>query len=687
MDEQRSMSQEVSARERRRVYLWLGAAALLLRSFYFSEHIGSAFFGIPILDEKYYVELARRLLEGQAPEVLNPGFRPWLYAAFLASIFSLVGDLGLPVALAVQHLLGVGTTLMVCSLGMRLYRRAAAGWLAGGLYILAGPPLFFEGEVLITAGFTFLAVASLWLILRALQASQLGVAAAPWWWLGVGLQLGLAAQARPNILLLGLAVPWVVLASVGRATYRRDTWRRVVLMTAMAVLGCVTMLASFGLAQRSLIGRFQWLPQSGGINLYLGNKQGADGMQPRQDQWVSYGDVYRDSVQVFAEQVYRQRTGQTTEEVDPAVVSHYWLRQTIDEVRADPAAWGRLMLRKGLYLLSDGEIPNNKSYDFVRRYESTVLRWLPIRWGALVALAVLGCLGAWMAESKRVEDGPRFIAVGLYLLFLASGIWLFFVNGRYRMPLWPVLAALAAGGLLFLWQAAQQHRWRRLIGGGGLVLTLLAVGVSVDGAVRETHIRPLEYRDFFYRSLAHYEKGRLEDALQDAQRSVAALDVAVTDDAAVWFQQGNVALALGDDSLAFESYRHASELTPGEPRIFNNMGILHERRGRYRDAYEGYRFALALSEDYAPALVNLALLEIRAGLMSSAEERLRKATQLGDRSVPALCGLAFLARSRGDVEAARRWAEDARRRDAEAAMRILMELGEPLDAKRLGIKP
>lgn len=670
----------VTARQRRRVYLWLGAVALLLRCLYLSEHSASAFFGIPILDERYYDELARRLLEGRGAAILNPGFRPWLYPGLLAAIYALAGEHGMVAAQVLQHLMGVGVTLLVCSLAMEIYRRAAAGWLAGGLYVLAGPPLFYEGELLITTCFTLLALITLRCLVAAVTA---GAAKARWWWLAVGLCLGLTVQARPNILLLALAVPFLALAGAGQAPGR---WRRAAHWTALAAVGCVAVLACFGWLQRPLIGTFQWLPQSGGINLYLGNEQGADGMQPRQDEWVSYGEAYRDSVQVFAETIYRRAVGRPEEPVTAAAVSRYWMGRTWQEIRADPAAWGELMALKVIYLFTDFEIPNNKSYDFMRRHESTLLRWLPIRWGLLLGLAAVG----WGGTFGRLPPAQRLRLLPLYsyIWLLAVGICLFFVNGRYRIPLWPAVAVLAGGGGLYLWSVLSARRWRWLGMASLLLLATLLVSGGLGAKVRQTSFQDLQYRDFFYRSLAYYEKGQLEPALEDARRSIAALQAAGSEDAAVWFQLGNVAMALGDDALAFDSYRRASELTPDEPRIYNNMGILHERQGRYADAYRGYNYALVLADEgYPPALVNMALLELRAGLVSSAAIRLKGAASLAEPTVPALCAMAFVARAQGDAEQARRLIEEARRRDSEVALRVLMELEQPLDLKSLGIDP
>ncbi len=66
-----------------RVLFWVGVAAFIVRFLYFTEHAGSPFFHIAILDEKFYQALGRALAEGGDASRLNPGFRPWLYPLFL----------------------------------------------------------------------------------------------------------------------------------------------------------------------------------------------------------------------------------------------------------------------------------------------------------------------------------------------------------------------------------------------------------------------------------------------------------------------------------------------------------------------------------------------------------------------------------------------------------------------------
>lgn len=640
-----------------RVLLWLAAVGVGVRLAYLAEHAGSAFFGVPVLDEKYYDAVARALLAGGDVAGLNPGFRPFLYPLFLAACHRLGGDWGYPLALLAQHLLGVATALLAADVAARVFRRASAGALAGGLYLLAGPPLFFEGELLITTLFTFLLTAQLWLLARLDPDRTPG-------WLAAGGWTGLAAQARPNALLIAAAYPAAALL------LGRDGRGRRLRGAAVAVAGTLLVLVLFALLARPWIGRFQLLPSSGGINLYLGNRAGADGMVPRQERWVTYGEEYRDSVQVYAAEVYRRETGDP--DPDPAAVSRYWTRRTVAEIRSDPGRWLRLMGRKLLFFIGDREIPNNKSYAFIRAEESALLRLLPVRWWLLFALAPLGAVAAWRSGERR----PLFWLVALLALH-AAGVLLFFVNSRYRLPVWPAMAVLAAGGLLALLRAARQRRWRRLATGTAVAAALALLSLADTTGVEP----PGPARDLFFRSLAHLQKGNLTAAEADARRSLEI----EPGDPAVHFQLGNVALAAGDDALAFASYRRAAELAPGEPRIYNNMGILHERRGRPADAYRGYLHAIELAPGYAPALVNAALLELRAGLADRAAEKLRKAEKAGADPVAVTCARAFLAQARDREEEAERLLAEARRRDPEQVERLLRAHRRKLPPEALGV--
>ncbi|MEM7352367.1 MAG: hypothetical protein AAF657_16315 [Acidobacteriota bacterium] len=647
-----------------RTLFWVGAAALVVRFLYFYDHAGSAFFHVTILDEKFYDSVARAIVAGDDAAALNAGFRPWLYPLVLSALYALGGEWGYVLALIFQHLLGVATAVMVCAVAMRLFGRPLAGAVAGGLYVLAGPPLFFEGELLITSLFTFLGTTLLWILSRA---EPLGNGSS-WRWIAAGLCLGLAAQARPNVLLFLAAFPTAALLLRSGPSSRR--W----LHAAAAIFGVLFALLGFAAAQQDLAGRFQLIPGAGGVNFYLGNKTGADGMIPRQDRQITYAEDYRDSVQVFAEELYREEQGRGVAALSPGDVSTYWLGRALEDILADPLGWAGLMGRKIWFLAWNHEIPNNKSYDFTYQQESSLLSYLPVRWWWLLSLAVLGLPPVW-----RGGDRQLFYWIGAFLILHALGVVLFFVNSRYRIPMWPGMAVLAAGGVLTVIDVVR----RRSVSGLVFVGLTLA-GVAAISLINWLQIPPQGFaRDYYFRALAYMEKDQLDEAFDDALRSVG-LD---PKEPAPRFHLGNVALALGNDDLAYRHYQVASGLSPPEPRILNNMGIISERRKRPDIAYGYYRRALLTAADYGPALVNVALLELRAGLADRAQPRIERAEALGLESVPLLCARAFLEFENGRPQEARRILQQARTSDPATVDQLIGEMRRRLKPETLQFTP
>lgn len=647
-----SRAPEPSRHATRRILLWVMGASAIVRLLYLTEHAASAYFNVAILDEAFYDAVARALLAGSGLEAVNPGFRPLLYPLFLAVFYGLGGESGPALAIAAQHGLGVLTVGLISWTAIRLFRRPAAGAVAGTLYLLAGPPLYFEGERLIATLFTFLVSLELALLAQALGRED---ETASWRvWALAGVVVGLAIEARPNAAVFLGVFPLLLLSAPRRARPG---------LVATALASAVFVHLAFVALTFQLSGRFELFPGSGGINFYLGNKPGADGMIPRQDRGVSHGETYRDSVEAFAEETYREVLRERGQEAPPELaageVSRYWRAHTVELIRQDPFRWLLLLGRKTGFLLWNHEIPNNKSYAFIRDQESAILRALPVAWWCLLSLAPLGVVLAW-------RRGRREILVALLglLLLHAAGVVLFFVNSRYRLPLWPGMAILAAGGLLMLVETLRARRWRQLAWASGLVAALatLSLGPWLGAEL------PSASRDFFFRSIAHLERGELERAAADAERSLE-LEL---NDAAARFQLGNVALAQGELELALESYRLAASLEGDEPRIFNNLGIVLEKLDRPAEAYASYLHAASLGGGYAPAWVNAALLDLRVEQrIDDAAAKIAEAQRLGSDEVSLLVARALVAKLAGRAAEAEDLLAEARRRDAAVVEEIL----------------
>lgn len=622
---------------------WVLLAGLLLRFAYFVEHGASPFFNVPLLDEKFYDSAAAGLLGGGDLAELNPAFRSLGYPAFLAACYWLGGDSGRILAVAAQHLLGLGTALLAAWLAFRLFRSPAAAAVAAALYLFAGPPLYFEGELLAETLFTFeMALVAVLLARCFPDRGRL----APW--LLAGAAIGLAAQTRPNALVAVGAL--VLLAAWGRPAGRR--------LSAAAAGSLATLALLFGCAalQMPWVGRFELLPSQGGVNLYLGNKRGADGMIPRQASATTYGDAYRDSVQLWSEEVFRQERGRPP--ASPAELSRFWTAKTAGEIAAAPGAWLRLLGRKTLYLFSNTEIPNNKSYEFAQ-IDTRLLAFL-LRFFILASFA-----GAGIAAATRGGDRATLAAILLLALMLALGAIAFFVNARFRLPLWPLMAALGGGALLTR-EEGRRAFWAATAGSALGVLSALAPPWPDQ--------LPGLGRDYFFRSLASFEKGDFVRSREDA-RIATSLE---PDDAAAKVQLGNAALAQGDREVAYRAFSQAVALLPAEPRGFHNLGLVFERLDKPGDAYAAYLRAIELSADFSPPYAQAALLEIRAGLLDRAEAHLDHLAGRGYDSLTYTCARAFLQLARGDREAAQRLLVPALRLDRAAVEDLVRQNSVPL---------
>jgi Flp pilus assembly protein TadD len=628
--------------------------ALVIRVAYWSEHVRSAFFAVPLLDERYYDLVAQTLAAGGDLTVFG-GFRPLLYSAFMSLGYLLAGpELARPLVLFTQHGLGVLTTVFVTLTAARAARSPRAGLAAGGVFALASPPLFFEGEMLLTTLLTFVLSGSILAMAMARDPDRRGA----WrYWALSGTLAAVGVQAWPNVLVWFVAM--AAAAGIAAVAGRRALATACCIWVTAAILA----LLPFGFANALQTGRYQVLTAAGGINFYLGNRGGADGMTPVQDRSVSYAGPYDDPVRVYAEQEYQRIHPSAPPRPDPAAVSRYWQQSGINEIRAAPGDWLRLMLRKTGYMLWNREIANNKTFSFTLRHESRLLRCLPVRWWLLAGLAPIGAVVIW-------RRGDRVLLLLLAALSgsFGAGIVLFFVNGRFRIPLWPPMCVLAG--------AALAHGWRADYGGHRIrILTHGLAGLMLAGTfLGGVGVPPESYaRDFFFRSKARLIKGDAAGAASDIAESLR-LDENNPD---ALFQLASVRFVNGDLAGSRSVLTNYTRRWPDDPQAWSNLGVVCHRLNRNLEAYEACSRALERDPRNANAVLTRAMLLVRAGQLPEALQVLNRAQGADDRA-DGLATRSALARRMGSTEQAEGYAAQARNVDATLTEDILTLLATPL---------
>lgn len=363
---------------------------------------------------------------------------------------------------AVLAALGAGFV----ALTTRLLFDTKAGHLAGLLFALCGPVVFFAGITIKTTLVLSLLAAAGYFVVRYLRGAAV-------WNLVLGLLLlALTALERNNALVL---VGWVAALALGRAVSTREWWMGV--RDGFLSLGIVALVSgAWGAGEEGVGLRGSPL----GVNFYTGNAPGSrGGYTPFADGRVRDNAIgnYLD-----APRVAEAALGRT---LSPAEVSRYWLTQSWHYYRDHPGEYAYLQLRKAAMLLARYAPGSPEEYRVWRSQRPAL--WLAfVDYGAVLVLAAAG-LVLCRRELKRSE--LLYLAGGV--LLYAGSVWLFLVTERLRMPLLVLLMPFAG---LALARLLERRRWPAfvlmagaLVGGYAASAALCAIndpgaGWDPDGA-------------------------------------------------------------------------------------------------------------------------------------------------------------------------------------------------------------
>ena len=443
------------------------------------------------------------------------------------------------------------------------------------------------------------------------------------------------------------------------------------MLPLLGLVGALVMMIPWGIINLRQVDRFHLVTNAGGVNFYFGNRRGADGMfghdvvtalsELSQSNAIiattTANERYEDLVEVWARQQYAasMRAQNRPVESDPKAISEYWTRRTVDEIKADPGAWLQLVARKCWLTLWNKEVPNNKDFAFLQQ-EYFWLRVLPVRW---VVLLMLAPAGLW-AAARFGNRGSLFILL-VYAGIYSVGNIAFFICDRYRYPVWPAMAVLAGGGLLAGLEMIRQRWWR------GLLCVLASAGLMAAISLPNwLGVKlPNFAQDYYFRSSAWYEKGRVVEALEDINRSVE-LDPL---NGGAQQHRGNVLFALNRLEEACRAYEDALKLIPGNSGVWNNLGATLELQGKTVAALGAYRRATQCQPPSPLAFLGIAFIQIRAGQLDDAAATLDQLQKLQRTPRAAtLAARSAIVRRRGDTRQADALETQARQLDPEATV-------------------
>jgi len=505
------------------------------------------------LDSEWYVALATRVAGGDwsLAAAFDHGAYPVspLYVYVLAAILGVSGG-SLLAARIVQAGLGVVAVWLVLRTA-RGWFGDAAGLVAGGLVAAAGVVTFHEIVLLQSALDPVLMALFAWTLAVALRGDD-------WrWWAGAGLAGALEALNRPNALLM---LAGIVAIAAGRALWQRQ----LIALVAVAALagGLAVGLAPAALRNLAVTGRFTLVSSHGGLNFLIGNRAGADGTYDAPPGITPSIAGQAHDARVVAEAA----AGHPLADAD---VSAYFTGLGFAWIGAHPGEAAALFVRKLWLVLHRVELPLNYSYAYYERDESTILRFLPIGAWCLVPLGI----GGLFVRPRAGSEAWRYRTWAAIVPLYAVGVAVFFVAGRYRLPLLMPLAITAAGAITRGLARARAGEWRVAFGlvpvAAAAALAWWPLGLD-DGRLEEQATM----------ASALAGEGRTTEAIARA----AALDGRHPQPGTVHYRVAVALQARGDLAAAEGEVRRALRVDPNQPEAHATLGQILAATGRTGEA-------------------------------------------------------------------------------------------------------
>ncbi len=582
------------------------AAALTVRVVYLAESSANPTFQAPIIDAARFDHLARSLIGGdlKAEELF---WQPIFYPLWLAGTFLAVGHSFLAVKI-LQIVLGLATCVLTVLLGRRLVGRTA-GWVAGWVVGLYGPLIAFEQELLATGWAAFWSVMLVLLMLKIAQHPTRLLA------LGLGLAAGAAMATRPvfgPFLVAGLV--WIGLSwhRTGRGTRGIAGW------SALILLGAGVWLLPLSLGAGFSTGRYTPLPLSGSLNLHLGNNPdycNTVGLRPGAD-WDR-----------LVEQAGRGRR------VGLAGIEDHFRSRFVDYVAHSPGGFLAGLASKALRMVSARELPRNLDVYVLSRWSWTLklLTWRLGRFGFPFGLLLpLVALGLW----ARWGQWPG--VVKAFLVCMPAVVILVFVSGRYRLPMVPILAVVAAAGAQALVGLVRSGRLGARLVGAGLVFGSLLASVAPGPFCEEGSATASEM--YLGAGAYHLGRGRTEMAIGMLSRALE-LD---EDSFEAAFDLGLARMRLAEFEPAIEAFGVAHRLRPGDAEVSGWLGFALLAAGKPGDAIGHLRAHLEAAPGDVKARLGLARALMAGGECRGAEAQYREVLRRTGPDPSVLNDLAWL---------------------------------------------
>ncbi|MGH7871292.1 MAG: tetratricopeptide repeat protein [Candidatus Binatia bacterium] len=588
------------------------AIAFVLRLLYLYQIQSIPLFYHLAGDGRTYDEWAQRIAAG---DWLGSGvfYQAPLYPYFLGLLQLFFGH-NLWLIRVLQIVLGSLSCVLIFLIGQKLFSRGAG--IAAGLFLaFYAPAIFFDALIEKSNLDVFLLTSLLVLLIGAMQRQHWSQ------WLTAGAVLGLLGLNRENALVLVVVVPfWIASYFSLQSLQTRATW------TGLFLGGLLLILLPVGLRNFAVGGEFKLTTSQFGANFFIGNNPGADG---------TYGSVQRiiGEPQLEGNDAARLAERAAGRKMTPGEVSDFWLQKALSYIRAQPGEWFKLLTKKSLMVWNAREVEDSDDFYIYSRWSwlLTFVGWV----NHFGVLAPVAAVGVWLTRGQW----RRLWILYAIVVSFAGSVAVFYVFGRYRFPLVPLLALFAGAALAYLPILVRNRAWRSSMAVFAvLLLSALVVNWPIYG------IRGPGSGGYNNLSNAYYKQGNVSEAINTARQALAV----APDRGVAYYNLGNLYAGQGRFDLAKQYFERAMEIYPNYADARSNYGQLVAERGDLETGIRYFREAIRLNPSIPRAHLNLGVALAKLGRIDDAIGPLQQAVRLSPDSPEAsyYLGSVFAAQNR-----------------------------------------
>jgi Tfp pilus assembly protein PilF/4-amino-4-deoxy-L-arabinose transferase-like glycosyltransferase len=571
----------------------------------FEFYAKSPFTGFLYLDAFRYNNWAQSIAFG-IQHAIEPTFRAPFYPIFLAVIYKIFGY-DLFTARLAQMLISALSCVLIYYIAVKIFNKRVA--IISSLFAaFYGPFIYWAGELLIVTLIIFLDLVMLLILLNALEKPK------KLYWLLGGVVLSLSGIARPNVLII---IPWVIILIFWTSKLKETIIAKKLrfVYSLYFLVGVFVVILPVTISNYVTAKDFVLISSQGGINFYMGNNPEADGKSAQPPARVTthgefLDDAYLSSVALAEESAGRQ--------LKPSQVSNYWYARGVDFIIDQPGKWLELMGKKFAYFWTGDEVTNNEDTYYFNRFSNVLglLMWhriIAFPFGIICPLALVGIIISRKLWRKLL------LLYGYTFLYMVSVI-LFFVCGRYRLPVIPILLIFAGFTVDYIIRKIKSRQYKFLAFCLVSVLVIgILVNVNIGGTTDRNRARAHIYGARAYQSIGNYQSAVKEykEAIEIEPEDIEALH-----------GLGIVYMDMNEFNLAEQTLKKLVGIAPSYAPAHFELGSMYVAQGKYPEAENEYETALKIDPNYERAAVWSALVYDKLGQPDEALKKWEKVLQI-----------------------------------------------------------